>query len=40
MIAAGYKTTVIFPGGSVDGAQLVKSRFHIKKELLKRPERR
>lgn len=34
MIAAGYKTTVIFPGGSVDGAKLVKSRFHIRKGLL------
>ena len=39
MIAAGYKTTVIFPGGSIDGAQLVKSRFHIRKELLERPKR-
>ena len=37
MIAAGYKTTVIFPGGSVDGAQLVKSRFHIRKGLLDSP---
>ena len=36
MIAAGYKTTIIFPGGSVDGAQFVKSRFHVKKEWLKR----
>lgn len=40
MIAAGYKTTVIFPGGSVDGAQLVKSRFHIRKGLLDRPRER
>jgi len=39
MIASGYKTTIIFPGGSVDGEQLVKSRFHIRKGLLERPQR-
>lgn len=40
MIAAGYKTTIIFPGGSVDGAQLVKSRFHVRKGLLDSPRKR
>lgn len=39
MIAAGYKTTVIFPGGSVNGEDLVKSRFRIRKGLLDRPSR-
>lgn len=34
MIATGYDTTVIFPGGSVDGKSLVKSRFRIKKGLI------
>jgi superfamily II DNA or RNA helicase len=29
MIAEGYKTTVHFPGGNIDGEQLVKSRFRI-----------
>lgn len=34
MIQAGYPTKVVFPGGSVDGAELVKSRFHIRRRLL------
>jgi superfamily II DNA or RNA helicase len=35
MIKAGYRTVVVFPGGSIDGAQLVKNRFQIRKRLLK-----
>jgi superfamily II DNA or RNA helicase len=33
MVNAGYQTTVIFPGGKIDGAQLIKSRFSITKHL-------
>lgn len=36
MIAEGYKTTVHFPGGSIDGEQLVKSRFRIPKKFMHR----
>jgi superfamily II DNA or RNA helicase len=34
MIAEGYDTTVHFPGGSIDGEQLVKSRFRIPRSLM------
>jgi superfamily II DNA or RNA helicase len=34
MIRAGYPTTVVFPGGGIDGAELVRSRFQIKRKLL------
>lgn len=34
MIKAGYPTTVVFPGGSISGAELVRSRFQIKRKLL------
>jgi superfamily II DNA or RNA helicase len=34
MIHAGYRTTVVFPGGGIDGTELLKSRFHIKRKLL------
>jgi superfamily II DNA or RNA helicase len=33
MVNAGYQTTVIFPGGKIDGAQLIKNRFKITKRL-------
>lgn len=34
VIGAGYPTRVVFPGGSIDGIELVKSRFQIKRKLL------
>ncbi len=34
MVQAGYPTKVVFPGGSVDGTELIKSRFHIRRKLL------
>lgn len=34
MIRAGYRTTVVFPGGGVDGTELLKSRFQLKRKLL------
>jgi superfamily II DNA or RNA helicase len=34
MIHAGYRTTVVFPGGGIDGTELVKSKFHLKRKLL------
>jgi len=34
MVKAGYRTVVVFPGGSIDGAQLIKNRFQIRKRLL------
>lgn len=34
MIKAGYPTTVVFPGGGISGAELVKSRFQVKRKLL------
>jgi len=34
MVQAGYRTSVVFPGGSIDGAQLIKSRFQVGKRLL------
>lgn len=34
IVQAGYPTKVVFPGGSVDGAELVKSRFKIRRKLL------
>jgi superfamily II DNA or RNA helicase len=37
MVNAGYRTVVVFPGGSIDGAQLIRSRFQIRKRLLERP---
>ena len=39
MVNAGYQTTVIFPGGRVDGAQLIKNRFRVTKQLRNRPIR-
>lgn len=36
MIAAGYKTTIVLPGGTIDGAKFVNSRFRIPKKLLKK----
>ncbi len=33
ILRAGYPTRVVFPGGSVDGAEFVKSRFHIQRHL-------
>ena len=35
IIAAGYDTTIIFPGGNIDGESLVKSRFRLRKGLVK-----
>lgn len=37
MISLGYKTTIIFPGGKVDGAEFVKNKFRVKKEWLNKP---
>jgi superfamily II DNA or RNA helicase len=34
VLAEGYNTRIVFPGGIIDGAELVKSRFQIKKKLL------
>lgn len=34
MLSAGYPTKVVFPGGSIDGSELVKSRFQVKRKLL------
>lgn len=34
IVGVGYKSLVVFPGGSVDGAELIKSRFIVKKKLL------
>lgn len=34
MIGIGYPTNIVFPGGSIDGAELVKSRFQIKRKWL------
>lgn len=34
MIRVGYPTKVVFPGGSIDGTELVRSRFQIKRKLL------
>jgi len=34
MVNAGYRTVVVFPGGSIDGAQLIRNRFQIRKRLL------
>jgi len=39
MVNAGYRTTVIFPGGKIDGAQLVQNRFAITKKLRTKPSR-
>lgn len=39
IIGTGYPTKVVFPGGSVDGAELVRSRFQIKRKLLVPPPR-
>lgn len=36
MVNAGYETTVIFPGGRIDGAQLIKSRFRVPSKLYRR----
>jgi len=33
MVNAGYKTTVVFPGGQIDGAKLIKGRFRIAPRL-------
>ena len=38
MVNAGYQTTVIFPGGKIDGAKLVKSRFRVTSELRTKPK--
>lgn len=38
MVGLGYKTTVVFPGGRVDGADFIKSKFRIKKEWLIKPQ--
>jgi len=34
MVGVGYPTHVVFPGGSINGSELIKSRFQIKKKLL------
>lgn len=34
MVQAGYPTKIVLPGGSVDGAELIKSRFQLKRKLL------
>lgn len=34
MVKAGYKTVVIFPGGTIDGAKLIKSRYRVPRKLL------
>jgi superfamily II DNA or RNA helicase len=36
MVRAEYDTRVVFPGGSIDGAQLIQKRWRIPKGLLKR----
>lgn len=36
MVNAGYKTTVLFPGGKIDGARLIRGRFRIPKKLMTR----
>jgi superfamily II DNA or RNA helicase len=40
MVEAGYRTTVVFPGGSIDGGQLIQSRFRVGKRLLEEPAQR
>lgn len=34
MLRVGYPTKVVFPGGSIDGHELIRSRFQIKRKLL------
>lgn len=36
MVKAGYRTTVVFPGGSIDGKQLVERRYALPKKLFQR----
>lgn len=38
MVANGYKTTIILPGGTIDGADLIRRRFRIPDKLFRRPE--
>lgn len=40
MVKAGYQTTVIFPGGKIDGAKLVKSKFRVSQKLRTKPNQR
>jgi len=36
MVNAGYRTTIVFPGGSIDGEKLIKRRYVVPKRLFKR----
>lgn len=38
MVAAGYRTLVIFPGGVIDGSKLIESRFRVPKKLKTKPK--
>lgn len=39
MVLNDYRTTVVFPGGSIDGAELIRRRYQIPRGYLERPER-
>lgn len=36
MVADGYPTEVIFPGGTIDGAELIKNRFRVARKMFER----
>jgi len=40
MVNAGYRTTVYFPGGKIDGAQFVQNRFRVTTNLRTKPDSR
>jgi superfamily II DNA or RNA helicase len=40
MVNAGYRSTVVFPGGSINGEQLIRRRYVIPKRLFRRAKER